>query len=368
MPPHRPRLQTSSEKFRAAPTSRRRDRHTHRERLPPPPSPLITCAPFGVDFHAEHRRNEANPTPYRFHPIRHLVFELHVQNLKAAARQMPSFDMFMQSVQQQKTVVPRQQKLVLVDPVPIRLKVSPQVRRLRIKRDRREGVVGRRKMKLPERGQFHRRTPETRFIREILFAPYPKVMAVEPKRVAIMLLQRILLPKEAAGPEVREIIALRRVCLTRENFCVVPHIIEGTREDDPNVPAVFKMFDNNEQGIPASILAKRGEHATMTDYQFRMLAKRFAIGEGDTDYEERFLLGEILGMEEEQVQRFLLKLHFEKELAEKPEKYVRALVENTYKEALREVGEDLEGLLLLLATYHQVMVPNLNELYAKAIA
>lgn len=80
----------------------------------------------------------------------------------------------------------------------------------------------------------------------------------------------------------------------------MPIFIPGAVEDDPHVPPVFKMFDNTDKGVPEQLMQNRDHYGSLTTYQFRVLAKRYAIGCG-MDLAERVLFAEILGMTEEAV-------------------------------------------------------------------
>ncbi|CAI2355136.1 unnamed protein product [Caenorhabditis sp. 36 PRJEB53466] len=300
-------IQTAFQKYIAAPTpcSKRR---------PMIPSPLIGCPEVGVVYGARFRRAGYC---YRFRPDSHLEYErqmadFEVPKKKILKRDMEKIDallpidILLRSLQEQAERIPPPP-----DPIPIRLKMLPQLRRVKCKRYFRKRYVDepykRQPLRLPERGQLIARQIT---IEQILKSAHFGARAANPKMVALMLVTRILQrPPDSARIDASQLIAQRRGLLHREEgLRWLQLFLPGACESNPKIPAAFRMFDHTDEGIPEEIIAKRPQyHQMLNTYQFRVLAKRCACG-GNADLEERFLLGEIIGLSEKEVQKHLQDL------------------------------------------------------------
>lgn len=192
--------------------------------------------------------------------------------------------------------------------------------------------------------------------------------ASEPKPIhaSIWMIGRLLdlpFPFAIAAPPL-EIIERRRECLYQEEGAKWVNLFNpGANEDDPTTPAVFKMFDNTDEGIPEKFFENRDNQSALEIYQFRVIAKRFLISQ-EIDLEERIYLGEVIGMPEDEINYSFLKLYFAHGFTKKESlQEFRNEVFEAYKRSF--TGDLIEGnnFDLIVKNYEESVVPLLNELF-----
>ncbi|ULT90851.1 hypothetical protein L3Y34_008868 [Caenorhabditis briggsae] len=354
-------LQTQAEKFYAAPTPFRKRIHSHfsRSHRAPKVSPFVTCPDNGYAYkgspHEPHKM-----FPYQFRPVEHrfheklamqkdMIRRAKIQHDRDQINEMLPIDVLIRALQEQ---ADKMQKPP--DPIPIRLKVSPQMRRLKIKKTSKKHRHE--KLRKPERGQF--------------IAPVYKPVVIadaDPKLVAFWMIACLLdLPAPLAiHTTPADIIEHRRARLYQEEGAKwVRLFCPGANETDPNIPKVFRMFDNTDEGIPEEFFGRREENqSALKTYQFRVIAKRFLISQ-EIDFEERFYLGEIIGMSEDEVKVAFLKLNLEQAISGKSEADLRNLVFTTYKDSFSPEQLQGEDLAVMEKNYEDLVVPLLDDLFS----
>lgn len=206
-------LQTASQKHNAAPTPFRKRRNFI-------PSPLIACPEAGIVSNGiPHRSDDKLQQPFRFRPTIHSDIEKRMEkNRKPTVvkikrdikriNQLLPIDILIRSLKQQasKAKVP-------LDPIPILLKLSPQMRRVKNKRYFKKPRSHRKK---PESGRLIPLLQKPSItIEEIMATPTGMAVEARPKVIAQMLVSRLLdlRSQVVISGSLSEILATRRQIL-----------------------------------------------------------------------------------------------------------------------------------------------------------
>ncbi|KAF1750580.1 hypothetical protein GCK72_017131 [Caenorhabditis remanei] len=355
-------LQTMIEKHNAAPTP-------HRKRRVLSTSPLVPCPEIGVVFNGNHKKSSQFSPPFQFRPLEHAAYERRLEEIENQRmsriledldqiNEILPLDDLIQALQEQ---ADRAEKLPM--PIPLRVKLHPQIRRLKRggRRHSKKHKLQKKSANGPKSGRLIPRVCKPRVHSELMPEHPP------PKILTLLLITRLLdLPAEMAmNSTAGEIIAHRRPILYREEGAKWVHLfIPGVPEDDPRIPRAFRMFDNTDEGIPEEIIANRNLETAQEVYQLRVIAKRFLMSQ-EIDFEERFLLGEVIGMSEAEVNFAFLKLHLEQAISGKSEADLRNLVFSTYREAFNANQVEGEGFEDMVKNYEDLVVPMLDDLFAE---
>lgn len=333
-------------------------------------SPLIACPQAGLVSTSSLRSSVFTP-PYGFRPSRHRVQELrqvnlqnlkrktHVEDMEEINRLLP-IDILLRAIYEQAENLERPPT-----PMPIRLKTSPQIRRLKLrkasKKQRKMALLEQTrnigKMKKPERGQLIPPVikPPAVPILELIFSKAGILEAVTRTVAAMLYMQLIDSPNE-------NLESRRSILYREEGSKWIEIFLPGVDDNNPNVSPFFKIFDNTDEGIPEELLCEKNTESALRIYQSRVLIKRFLIRE-DIEPEEKSLLGQILGVTDEEINFFFLKLQLGRTVGGKSKEELQLLVLENFNDAVKKSeknGEDFEN---PNGFYEEFFMPILDELF-----
>uniref|UniRef100_A0A1I7SZ87 Uncharacterized protein n=1 Tax=Caenorhabditis tropicalis TaxID=1561998 RepID=A0A1I7SZ87_9PELO len=358
IPRFKKRIQTSVEKHFAAPAVRKHRNRRHA------PSPLIPCPNVGIVYNSQRFEEPPRRIPrhtYGFRPKEHAIFEEEQNLLNETKRSLLEEDMeqinlllpidiLLRSIQEQSEKIEKP-----ADPIPLRIKVSPQFRRIKIKKTRKRS----KKMRTPERGQLIQPIFKWLTLERIL------ILQPQPKLITLKMFTSILGVKDGI-PRVQiseEFIAQQRSVLYHEEGAKwIKIFLPGASDDDPTIPSIYRIFDNTDDGIPDIYFNQKDENMSpKTLYQFRVVAKRFSM-KLDADQQEMFLLTQILGMSKEEINFLILRFALEEAIHEKSHQDLQEMVLSAFKESFdMDLGNE-ECFKKMVNSYEDNMMPILNSL------
>ncbi|EGT35310.1 hypothetical protein CAEBREN_17809 [Caenorhabditis brenneri] len=347
-------LQTELEKHYAAPRNRKEFKFFK-------PSPFIVKPEVGLVV--KYLPSALNMIKFQFRPNEHRVYERREVEMNKLRKEKHEKDMQVinmifpiellhRAIQELVAKMPK-----LPDPIPIRIKQSPQMSRVKNLRRRTKRKTRSRIMKKPERGQLIPPTIKYLTIDQIIMQyPQPKLITYK-LFTSLLGFQNGMLPaREFLG----QFIAQQRAVLYQEEGAKWVKIFHPQfTDDDPAIASIYRVFDNTDDGIPGPCFSLKEGTSAVSVYRFRVLTKR-CLMKPLPDEEEIYLFSEILGLTRAEINQFIIRFLLLEQVHGNFHQEFHDMVYNVLKNACamevkKEIKEEPE-------TYEEAMVPILKEL------